>query len=338
MIAARMSLRWPLKLGLAALSATLAAVVLGELALRVLRPPGVRLFESRVQGSPGERTIKIDETVEVHPKHGIFQVDEALGYRPVPGGEKYAPHGAHWNEYALEKPADKRRLLFIGDSVTDRGKLITALSEEIGEELGDGFEYWNAGVVGYSTQQELGYYRDHLASIAADHVILTFHLNDYETTPVVFELDGEYVSVHSRIGRRHPNAWLLEHSFLYRFGWSWLASRQGRALEDGIEADVAEGLRALRDLVRARGAEFTVLVLPWIEERSRWPAPKPRHHELTVRTLQELGIRHYTFLETLDRAAAAGLPIHEQKKDPQHPSLEFARAISHDLLAQGFRP
>ena len=330
-----MSKRWPLKLGLAALSAALAFVVLGEVALRVWRPMAVRMFDEKVQGSPGERVVRIDESLEVHPKHGIFQVDPVLGFRPVLGGEKYAPHGAHWNDYPAEKPPDKRRLLFIGDSVTDRGKLVTALSER----LGDGYEYWNGGVVGYTTTQELAYYRDYLAGIRADHVILTFHLNDYEVTPVVFEMDGEYVQVHSRIGNTYPNPWLLKNSYLYRFGWSWMASREGQAkLDDSIDAEVTAGLRALRDLVHARGADFTVIVLPWLVERAKWPAEKVRHHELTLRTLEELGVRHYAFLDTLDRAIAAGMEIHETKVDPQHPSLEFARAMADDLLARGFRP
>src|SRR6185503_7741553 len=185
-----------------------------------------------------------------------------------PGGEKYAPHGAHWNDYALAKPEAKQRLLFIGDSVTDRGKLVTALAEL----LGDGYEYWNAGVVGYTTTQELAYYRDYLGSIPADHVILTFHLNDYETTPVVFEMDGEYVSVHSRIGHSYPNPWLLKNSYIYRFAWSWVVSRTGAERDASIEAEVADGLRALRDLVHERGADLTVLVLPWLTERSTWPA------------------------------------------------------------------
>ncbi|NOT29141.1 MAG: SGNH/GDSL hydrolase family protein [Planctomycetes bacterium] len=329
-----MSKRWPLRLGLALASAALAFVLLGEAALRTWRPASVRLFEARVRGSPGERVIMIDETYEVHPKHGVFQVDPRIGYRPVLGGAKYAPHGAQWNDYALRKPPGKRRLLFIGDSVTDRAKLITALSEQ----LGDAYEYWNAGVVGYTTTQELAYYRDYLADIPADHVILTFHLNDYEITPVVFELDGQYVSVHSRIGNTYPNPWLLKNSYLYRFGWSWMVSRTGRERAESMESEVQDGLRALRDLVRARGADFSVLVLPWLAPRAEWHEPEPRHHELTLRTLTQLGIRHFAFLETLDRAYAAGLPIHEQGVDPQHPSLEFAREMVKDSLLQGFRP
>src|SRR5262245_12399963 len=155
--------RWISRLGLALASASVA-VLGGELGVRLWNPPAVRLFAERVQGEAGQRVMRIDSTYEVHPKGGVFQTDEALGYRPVPGGAGYGTHGARLNDYALEKPAGKRRLLFIGDSVTERHKIIDALHRE----LGDDYEYWNAGVVGYSTAQELAYYRDYLGSIAAD--------------------------------------------------------------------------------------------------------------------------------------------------------------------------
>lgn len=325
---------WLKKLGLALLSTLVALVLVGELGLRLWNPPEVRLFDSPFRGAPGERVVKIDRRYEVHPEFGIFQVDDRLGYRPVPGGAGYGPHGAKWNEYAPEKPPGKRRLLFLGDSVTDRHKLIDALHEL----LGDGYEYWNAGIPGYATEQELLYYRDHLGAIAADHVLLTFHLNDYETTPVVFESGGEFVAVHAKIGGAAPNAWLMRNSFLFRYAWTQLVRLTSAGRRAAIEAEVARSLAALRDLVRERGADFTVLVLPWIQDPARWPEPKPHHHALTLRTLDALGIRHFDFLPTLQRALAAGAPVHEAKDDPQHPSLEFARALAADLLATGFRP
>jgi hypothetical protein len=278
--------------------------------------------------------VKVDRRLEVHPDAGIFQLDPVLGFRPVPGGKGYGPHGCKWNEYELAKPPGKRRLLFLGDSVTDRHKLIDALRARLGED----YEYWNAGVPAFASEQELLYYRDHLAGIAADHVLLTFHLNDFETTPILFEVGGELVSVHSRIGARHPNAWLLTHSYLYRYGWSWLVSRTGPERARSLEDEVARSLRGLAELVRERGADFTVLVLPWLQARADWPAPKPRHHQLVLRLLTELGIRHYAFTDTLERALATGVGIHEATIDPQHPSAEFARLMVDDLLAAGFRP
>jgi len=326
--------RWIRKLAVALASAVLGFVLVGEVALRLWNPPEVRLFDRPFQGAPGERVVKIDRRYEVHPEFGIFQVDDRLGYRPVPGGAGYGPHGAKWNEYAPEKAPGKRRLLFLGDSVTDRHKLIDALRESLGED----YEYWNAGIPGYATEQEFLYYRDHLGEIAADHVLLTFHLNDYETTPVVFESGGEFVAVHAKVGNAAPNAWLMRNSFLFRYAWMCLMRLTSAARPAAIEAEVARDLTALRELVRARGADFTVLVLPWIQDPARWPDPKPRHYELTLRTLDELGIRHFDFRATLERALADGIQVHEMKDDPQHPSLELARRMVADLLATGFRP
>jgi hypothetical protein len=324
---------WWFKLAVACALGAVLFVVLGELGLRVLRPPAVRLFDAPFSGAPGERMVKIDRRFEVHPDSGIFQVDEALGFRPVLGGAGYGPHGCKWNEYAPEKPPDKRRILFIGDSVTDRHKIIDALRARLGE----GFEYWNGGVPAYATEQEVAYYRDYLGGIDADHVVLTFHLNDYETTPIVFEVDGELVSVHSRIGSTTPSPWLMRNSYLYRFAWTFLVARTGASRKVALEEGVARGLRELRDLVAARGADFTVLVLPWLQARP-WPEPKPRHHELTLETLAALGIRHHAFVDTLDRAVADEVPVCEQKQDPQHPSAEFAERMVADLLAAGFEP
>lgn len=325
---------WLKKLGLALASALVGFVVVGEAGLRLWNPPEVRLFDTPFRGAPGERVVKIDRRYEVHPEFGIFQVDGALGYRPVPGGAGYGPHGATWNEYAPEKPPGKRRLLFVGDSVTERHKLIDALRELLGED----HEYWNAGIPGYATEQELLYYRDHLGEIAADHVLLTFHLNDYDTTPVVFESGGEFVAVHAKVGDTLPSAWLMRHSFLYRYTWTRLVRLTSSTRPAALEAEVARNLAALRDLVRARGADFTVLVLPWIQDPAEWQDPKPRHYELTLRVLDELGIRHFGFLATLERALADGVPVHQTKDDPQHPSLELARLMAADLLATGFRP
>src|SRR5262249_60194229 len=114
-------------------------------------------------------------------------------------------------------------------SVTDRGRI----GEALRVRFGDGLEYWNAGVPAYATEQEFRYYRDHLGDVGADHVVLTFHLNDYETTPILFEVDGEFVSVHSKIGHSYPSAWLLRNSYIYRWAWSWLVHRAapGRARE-----------------------------------------------------------------------------------------------------------
>jgi len=308
-----------------ALGATLAgaatATLVGEAWLR-LAPP-----------APGEgaREESYAETHALHPRVGLFVLDEELGYRPALGGPEYAEHGALRNEYALAKPPGVRRVLFLGDSVTRRGKIIAGLRELAGEA---GHEYWNAGVTGYAIGQELDYYRARLSTIAADHVVLTFHLNDFEETPVMF-LEGErMVAVHAPREERGLSPWWWTHSALYRFletrRWPRAGDKQ-RVLED-VDRSLAE----LAELVRARGARLTVLVLPWLRPRSEWPPSLPGKHARVLATLARLGIEHYAFLDELDAALAAGEPVMQVPRDPQHPSDAFGRRMAESLLARGF--
>jgi len=287
-----------------------------------------------VRGTPGERILVLDETYEQHPNGGIFEVDAALGYRPLKGGKTYAEHGAKRNDYPLEKRPGKRRLLFLGDSVTDRAKVIDGLHELLGED----YEYWNAGVVGYASQQELGYYRDDLEGIHADHVVLTFHLNDFETTPVTFMHGDELVAVYGRMGTRRANPWLLEHCYLYRFLFMQGLGRTERPRTEAIEHEVEGALTGIQTLARERGTELTVLVLPWLIARDRWSPAQVHNHQFVLDLLERLGIRHYSFLETLDQALADGVDINETPGDVQHPSVEFGKRMAKDLLAQGWMP
>lgn len=328
--------RWLRKVLLALVVSLVAAVTLGEIGLRRWGPPDLDMFGDRTKGTPGERVNVIDPALEAHPDHGIYQLDEELGYRPVPGGKWFGPLGVRWNDYAPEKPPGKRRLLFIGDSVTERGKIIEALREALGDE---DYEYWNGGVVGYASQQELGYYRDHLGDVpAVDHVLLTFHLNDYETTPITFQ-DGEnVVAVYGRVGSRQANPWLIRHSYLYRWWFTRSLARSEAARSKDIESEVHNALRDLTALVKERGAEFTVLVLPWLLERDSWSADQVAHHADVLETLDRLGVEHFEFLDVLDRAVEEGVEIHERPRDVQHPNLEFAQRMVAKLVALGFRP
>lgn len=116
-------------------------------------------------------------------KNPYIKVDDDLGYMPMLEQGAYSRYGAKVNNYSLEKNPDFKRILFIGDSVTEEGLIIENLKKLYGEES---YEYWNAGVRGFNTHQELIFYRRYNKQIRPDQVILTFHLNDFTTTPVVF--------------------------------------------------------------------------------------------------------------------------------------------------------
>ena len=79
------------------------------------------------------------------------------------------------------------------------------------------YEYWNAGVESYNTLQELAFYKLCNQGVHPDHVILTFHLNDFETTPVSFlDKDGKAVIYIPNCPSREINRYLFEQFHLYR--------------------------------------------------------------------------------------------------------------------------
>ena len=267
------------------------------------------------------------------PDVALLTVDPELGFVPVLGGERFAPHGAQWNDYALEKPPGRVRLLFIGDSVTERGAIVNGLRAELGDER---YEYWNAGVGGYATRQELGYYRRYCGDIRPDQVILTFHMNDFDASPVYFQDEGVVAVRASNV--RRPDPWLWQYSIAYRLWFQWTVDKvEPPSLEERLR-DLEGALAELRDLVHERGAELTVLVFPWLRPLAKWPGALPRKHELVLELLAKLGIPHHAFLDELEAALAEGVEVREKERDPQHPSPEFGRRIAHALVARGFAP
>ena len=128
--------------------------------------------------------IKIEKTwSKQDAKNPYIKVDDELGYMPLLEEGSYSSYGTKVNNYSLSKPLSVKRILFVGDSVTEEALIIENLKKLYGEEH---YEYWNAGVRGFNTHQELIFYKRYNKRIRPDHVILTFHLNDFTTTPVVF--------------------------------------------------------------------------------------------------------------------------------------------------------
>jgi hypothetical protein len=260
-----------------------------------------------------------------------FVVDPSFGFRPVLGHGPYTHFGTLANSYAATKSPGVRRLLFLGDSVTHRGHIIDALKEEYGTQQ---YEYWNAGVESFNTVQEVEYYRRFNQLIHPDHVILTFHLNDFETTPVAFrDTDGTLVVFAPNWPVQRLNLWLWQHSYTYRY-WLGLMTPKKTARTD-IIAEVRASLADLERMITVHGARFTVLVLPILQPVSDW---KPEYHEyrrLILDILASLRIRSFDLLEPLHAALADGAVVAETGDNLfWHPSREAAAYFARYLRAQ----
>ena len=250
-----------------------------------------------------------------------FVVDPSFGFRPVLGDGPYTHFGTLANDYAAAKPPGVNRLLFIGDSVTHRGQIVEALRAVYGSQK---YEYWNAGVESFNTVQEVEYYKRFNRAINPDHVILTFHLNDFETTPVAFrEADGTLVVFAPNRPVRRLNPWLFQHSYTYRY-WLGLVTPKKTARSE-IIAEVRASLTDLERLVAVDRAWLTVLVLPILRPFSDWKPEYQEYRRQILGILESLRLHYFDLLKPLNEALADGVVVTETGDNLfWHPSREAA--------------
>src|SRR5262245_7368835 len=265
-----------------------------------------------------------------------FMIDPDFGFRPILGSESYNRFGTLKNGYSEVKRPGVTRLLFIGDSVTRRAQIVDALRAQYGPQQ---HEYWNAGVESFTTIQEVAYYKRFNRPIQPDHVILTFHLNDFETTPVAFrEADGTLVVYAPNRPIQRLNPWLFRHSYTYRY-WIglWSPKRAGRSeIIEEVRASLAD---LQREVVRDN-ARLTVLVLPILQPLNEWKPEYRDYRGLILAMLESLRIRHFDLLTPLNKALEDGAVVTEPGDDIfWHPSRDaasyFARYLRTQKLLEG---
>ena len=260
-----------------------------------------------------------------------FVVDPDFGFRPKLGSGSYTRFGTLANGYSETKRPGVTRLLFIGDSVTRRGQIVEALRAQYGSQH---YEYWNAGVESFNTVQEVAYYKRFNRPIDPDHVILTFHLNDFETTPVAFrEADGTLVVYAPNRPIQRLNPWLFQHSYTYRYWLGLLSSR--KAARSAIIEEVRASLAELQRVVAADHARLTVLGLPILRPLNDWKPEYREYRRLILQMLTSLPIRHFDLILPLNKALADGVIVTETGDDLfWHPSPEVAAYFAKYLRTQ----
>jgi hypothetical protein len=247
-------------------------------------------------------------------------VDPKFGFRPILGNALYNSYGTMNNTYSIEKRPDGKRLLFIGDSATWRGKIIDALRHLFGKE---NFEYWNAGVETFNTVQELNFYKEYNAAIKPDHVILTFHLNDFETTPIAFLHEGKLVVYQPNTPLDNISPWLFQHSYIYRLllGLTIASKAAGKK---AISQEVKESLREMKTILAADDINFTVLILPYLKPYEKWKPFEKENRQRILSIIKELEITYFDLFDIMNNAAHNQVNVQESKGDYWHPSEEVS--------------
>lgn len=266
----------------------------------------------------------------------FFVADAELGFAPRLGNEVYGLDGCRLHAYPRERVPGARRVMFLGDSVTFRDRIVRAIRARAGEA---GIEYFNAGVEGFNTAQELAWYRRHADAVRPDHVVLALHFNDFEAGLVAFhdEEDRLVVVTPERSGLRiWP--WLFSASALYRRVLAVWSARSGAHDFERGAAQVRDALAALRDDVAQHGRTLTVLALPAFVATADWNDFERNTYARGLAICGELGIPVFDLRPAVDELAAAGIAMEETPGDRWHPDDAVAEAIARLLERAGFRP
>ncbi|HTL48895.1 MAG TPA: GDSL-type esterase/lipase family protein [Verrucomicrobiae bacterium] len=168
----------------------------------------------------------------------LVEADQPYAYRLNPAHPEISPQGLRDRVFEIPKPAGTFRILALGDSVTyglfvPAEKSFPKQLERVLKENHPRLEVMNAGVNGYSTYNEAGFYQALGASFAPDLVLLGFCPNDI-TDPTLHWHDREgyfrnlpqeafpdperhRLEVAPRFYGRGGLPRFLEHAALYRF-------------------------------------------------------------------------------------------------------------------------
>lgn len=283
-------------------------VLFTELALRLYYPDG------------GIPAAHLEHTSD--ERHTSFHEHPECGYLPITDQGEYGPDGCLKNGYDVNSPKGTR-LLFTGDSVTHRAKIVNALKDLYGEEK---YEYWNAGVESFNTLQEWVFYREHNHRIKPDHVILTFHNNDFRATPMVVREGGQIKVYQPGLD---INPWLFKKSYVYRWAWPKGEDRSKR------EEQVREGLEGFQNALARSDTKFSVVLHPMLKPMKEWNEDERRSRELSLQYFEEMNISYIDLLPPLEKAIEEGIPLTESEGDYLHPSQELADRFAAYLYEQG---
>jgi hypothetical protein len=283
-------------------------VIVTEIGLRIYYPDG------------GIPAAHLEHTSD--ERHTSFREHDECGYLPIVGKGEYGPNGCLKNDYDLENPRAER-VLFSGDSVTRRARIINALKGLYGE---DAYEYWNAGVESFNTLQEWVLFRQHNQAINPDHVVLTFHNNDFRATPMVVRERGQIKVYQPGLD---INPWLFKRSYVYRWAWPKGEDKHMR------DQQVLEGLKGFKEALAEKGARFTIVLHPMIKPVSEWNEDELQSREKSLQYFEELDLRVIDLLPVLEKAIEDGVNLTEAPGDFLHPSDELSARFAQELQRQG---
>jgi hypothetical protein len=283
------------------LVSTLVAVLLAEGALRLFHPITIMAVE---------RPEKAD---------GEFVHDEVLGMRPVLGTGAYDAKGILLSRSRIREAAGARKILLLGDSVTDRGEIVRPLGDLLPCE---NVSLLNGAVSGYNLQQEVEFFLRYQRETRPQIIVHQWHVNDLRSSRWAIRTGGRIAIYSPRVQPQNINPWLYSHVHLYRF---YVANLQSRFSQDELRTGAREALRRLRDHARENGIAYQAFLFPILEPLSQWSDYDRTSREDLLAIARELDLPVLDLLPLAERMIAAGIDPKQGPGDTWHPSAAFGK-------------
>ncbi len=311
------------------LCAAFAAVSLlfAEAALRLLMPRGVLLSPTAIEVFAERAKVESE----------MLRADPEFGHVPVLDGKAYDRFGLlrGWGTRSgtADRGPDVTRFLFLGDSVTRRATVLEPLRELW---RGPAAEFLNAGVESWNPIQEIeGYFR-HQQALQPDHVVLSLHHNDLSESTVALLHEGRFTLCNPGSLVDCSPTW-YGRSMLYQL---YVQARHTDRLRPKHytfrAAEVEAALVRLRDDLRQRGKQLTILHLPVFSALAAAPEHERRSRTMQTEMLQRLGVAAIDLQPVVEEMVKFGLPVRATPTDVHHPDRLCGELMAQQAAATMF--
>jgi lysophospholipase L1-like esterase len=207
--------------------------------------------------------------------------DEILGYRLNPRRSGVNSLSVRHGEIVVPKPQNLYRVIYLGDSIPYDDPGFVSYTREMLSTEGS-LEVINAGVPGYTTYQELAFFKNYLLQTEPDLVLLTYCLNDNHTFLHRFDQNARMLLTAEAIESLKVNGFadkIISRSYVLSKLKLGILARQRQSTECAFPWDCAydfhiawkdepwaqfDGyLSELKALVHARRGKFAVIIVPY---------------------------------------------------------------------------
>ncbi len=291
------------------------SVIACEVGLRLLYPHGAL-------GS-GEELEFLRREPSARWMSNVMMPDEAIGFRPklnVEGG--YDKDGLRHRSHAGQSDI-RRRILFLGDSVTARGRIVRAIEKDLHDPT---TEFLNGGVEAFNLTQEVSFFLRFQSALTMDRIVHQVHGNDLRATPIAFrDENGTLNAFLLNSPRQHVDQWLFQHSYLYRIGLAVFLSHKTEA--DTLQ-EARENFARMAAFAAERGIEYDVVLFPILLSQDALYRDDRRDWLALEKACREVVQKCVSLLPVLDHMLKQGQPVEEIAGDTWHPNDAFAAAAA----------